>query len=301
MRAPLRLARLLAAVGSAAAPLAAQDVPLAITNARVVTVSGPVIERGTVVVAKGRIAAVGAGVEVPPGATVIDGSGKTLYPGLFDALTSVGLVEVASVAATVDRTEVGDVNPHAKAWVALHPDSELIPVARANGLTTVLAAPSGGLVSGQSAVVRLAGTTPEAMTLKAPAALHLVYPSGRPVLDTMFAAPRTAAEQSLAQIWAEVLYLDQVGIHDNFFDLGGHSLSASRVISRAIKTFQIDLPLSAVFDSPTVAEMATIITGSQANQASEAELAEMLREVEAMTDADAQRVMDNIDSTIAKK
>jgi len=183
MRAPLRLARLLAAVGSAAAPLAAQDVPLAITNARVVTVSGPVIERGTVVVAKGRIAAVGAGVEVPPGATVIDGSGKTLYPGLFDALTSVGLVEVASVAATVDRTEVGDVNPHAKAWVALHPDSELIPVARANGLTTVLAAPSGGLVSGQSAVVRLAGTTPEAMTLKAPAALHLVYPSGRPVLD----------------------------------------------------------------------------------------------------------------------
>ena len=78
-------------------------------------------------------------------------------------------------------------------------------------------------------------------------------------------------------------------------------MSASRVLSRAIKTFQIDLPLSAVFDSPTVAEIATIITGSQANQASEAELAEMLREVEAMTDADAQRVMDNIDSTIAKK
>jgi len=125
--------------------------------------------------------------------------------------------------------------------------------------------------------------------------------SGRPDLDTMFAAPRTAAEQSLAQIWAEVLYLDQVGIHDNFFDLGGHSLSASRVISRAIKTFQIDLPLSAVFDSPTVAEMVTIITESQAYQASEAERAKMLREVEAMTDADAQRVMDDIDSTIAKK
>jgi len=183
VRAPVRLAGFLAAAALAAVPLAAQDAPLAITNARVVTVSGPVIEKGTVVVSGGRIAAVGADVPVPPGATVIDGSGKTLYPGLFDALTSIGLVEVASVAATVDTTEVGEVNPHARAWVALHPDSELVPVARANGLTTVLSAPLGGLVSGQSALVRLAGTTPEAMTLKAPAALHVVYPSGRPAFD----------------------------------------------------------------------------------------------------------------------
>ncbi|HEX9187932.1 MAG TPA: amidohydrolase family protein [Vicinamibacteria bacterium] len=172
--------RALAALPLAALPLAGEDVPLAITNARVVPVSGPVIESGTVVVSQGRIAAVGRDVVVPPGATVVDGSGKSLYPGLFDALTSLGLVEVASVAATVDTTEVGEVNPHARAWVALHPDSELVPVARANGVTTVLSAPSGGLVSGQSAVVRLAGTTPEAMTIRAPAALHLVYPSGRP-------------------------------------------------------------------------------------------------------------------------
>lgn len=180
MRAGVRSAALVAGWALAALPLAAQDVPLAITNARVVTVSGPVIERGTVVVSQGRIVAVGSDVAVPPGATLVDGAGKSLYPGLFDALTSLGLVEVASVAATVDTTEVGEVNPHARAWVALHPDSELVPVARANGVTTVLSAPQGGLVSGQSAVVRLAGTTPEAMTLRAPAALHLVYPSGRP-------------------------------------------------------------------------------------------------------------------------
>jgi len=180
VRPPVRLATRLFVFGLVASPLAAEDPALAITNARVVTVSGPVIERGTVVVVKGRIAAVGADVVVPAGATVVDGSGKTLYPGLFDALTSIGLEEVAAVAATVDTTEVGDVNPHAKAWVALHPDSELIPVARANGLTVVLSAPSGGLVSGQSALVRLSGTTPEALTLKAPAALHVVYPSGRP-------------------------------------------------------------------------------------------------------------------------
>jgi imidazolonepropionase-like amidohydrolase len=192
-----RLAAVAAAVVAAAglaasAPASppAGSAPVAITGARVVTVSGPVIERGTVLVEGGRIAAVGEDVAVPPGATVIDGAGKTLYPGLFDALTTLGLVEVSSVAGTVDTTEVGDVNPHAKAWVALHPDSELVPVARANGVTTVLSAPAGGLVSGQSALVRLAGTTPEAMTVKAPAALHVVYPSGRPPAD----GPRPSEE-----------------------------------------------------------------------------------------------------------
>ena len=177
------VAMLLAGAGFVPALVAAQDAPLAIRGARVVTVSGPVIEKGTVVVQQGRIVAVGPDVAVPPGATVVDGSGKTLYPGLVDALTTIGLVEVAAVPATLDSTEVGDMNPHARAWVALHPDSELIPVPRANGVTTVLSAPLGGLVSGQSALVRLAGTTPAAMVVKAPAALHVVYPSGRPAFD----------------------------------------------------------------------------------------------------------------------
>jgi imidazolonepropionase-like amidohydrolase len=178
-----RLASLAAGAALAGALAAAQDVPLAIRDARIVTVSGPVIERGTVVVEKGRIVAVGPEAGVPAGATVVDAAGQTLYPGLVDALTTLGLVEVASVPATRDATEVGDMNPQARSWVALHPDSELIPVARANGVTTVLSAPAGGLVSGQSALVRLAGTTPAAMVVKAPAALHVVYPSGRPAFD----------------------------------------------------------------------------------------------------------------------
>lgn len=160
-----------------------QDVPLVIRGARVVPVASPVIEKGTVIVQKGRILAVGADVAVPPGATVVDGTGRTLYPGLIDALTTIGLQEIAAVAATLDTTEVGDMNPQARAWVALHPDSELVPVPRANGVTSVLSAPAGGLVSGQSALVRLAGTTPAAMVVKAPAALHVVYPSGRPAFD----------------------------------------------------------------------------------------------------------------------
>ena len=93
----------------------------------------------------------------------------------------------------------------------------------------------------------------------------------------------------MAQIWAQVLYLEKVGIHDNFFELGGHSLAASSVVSRVIKTFQLDLPLRALFDAPTVAEMAAIITHNQAQRASDAELAQLLREVEAMTEQEAQK------------
>jgi imidazolonepropionase-like amidohydrolase len=169
----------LAAAGAASA----QETSLAIQNARVVTVDGPTLERGTVVITGGRIAAVGADVTPPAGARVIDAAGKTLYPGLVDGLTTLGLTEIGSVAGSVDTTEVGDVNPHAKAWVAVHPHSELIPVARANGLTTALAAPAGGLVSGQSALVRLTGDTPESLVVKAPAAMHAVYPSGQPPFD----------------------------------------------------------------------------------------------------------------------
>ena len=182
-----------------AVPSGAADAPLVIRGARVVTVSGPVIEKGTVVVEGGRIVAVGADVAVPGGATVVDGTGKTLYPGLLDALTTIGLTEIAAVPATIDTTEVGDLNPHVRAWVALHPDSEMIPVARAAGVTAVLTAPAGGLVSGQSAVVRLAGTTPSSMVVKAPAALHAVFPSGQPPAEASRSSeepePKTLAQR----------------------------------------------------------------------------------------------------------
>jgi imidazolonepropionase-like amidohydrolase len=152
---------------------------IAIRGARIVTVSGPVIESGTIVLAEGRIAAVGTGAEIPEGAEVIDGTGKVVYPGLINGLTTLGLTEISSVPASVDTTETGDINPHVRAWIAVHPHSELIPVARAGGITVVLSAPQGGLVSGQSALIRLAGSTPETMAVKQPVAMHMVYPTGR--------------------------------------------------------------------------------------------------------------------------
>jgi imidazolonepropionase-like amidohydrolase len=172
----------LAAIPLAAALALAADTPrtIAIRGAKLVTVSGPVIENGTIVLAAGKIAAVGADVGLPADAQVIDGTGRTVYPGLINGLTTLGLTEIGSVPGSVDTTETGDVNPQARAWLAVQPHSELIPVARANGTTVVLTAPLGGLVSGQSALLRLAGSTPEALVVKQPAAMHMVYPTGRP-------------------------------------------------------------------------------------------------------------------------
>ena len=96
-------------------------------------------------------------------------------------------------------------------------------------------------------------------------------------------------EEKLSRIWAEVLSIDQVGLHDNFFDLGGHSLSAFRVITSVIRTFQLELPVKALFETPTVAEMAEIIGRNQAKRAGKEELAQMLRAVEALTEEEAQR------------
>ena len=115
-----------------------------------------------------------------------------------------------------------------------------------------------------------------------------------------FYAGEAKTERLVAGIWQTVLGIERVGIHDNFFDLGGHSLAASRLISRVIQTFQLDLPIKALFDAPTVALMAVIITQHEAKRVSEAELAQILRDVEAMTDAEAKRRLDEIDSTIVK-
>jgi imidazolonepropionase-like amidohydrolase len=171
------------AMGVVSARAADSARPIAIRGARIVTVSGAVVENGTIVLAGGRIAAVGAQASVPPDAEIVDGAGKTVYPGLIDALTTLGLVEIPSVPGTVDTTETGDVNPQVRAWIAVQPHSELIPIARANGVTVVLTAPQGGLVSGQSALLRLAGSTPDALVLEQPVAMHMVYPTGRPPFD----------------------------------------------------------------------------------------------------------------------
>ena len=150
----------------------------AIANARIVPVTGPEIARGTVVIGPdGKIQAVGAGVAVPRGATVIDAAGLVVYPGMMDAGTSMGLAEIPQGAnATVDIAEVGSFNPNAQAVWGINPHSAHVGVTRVVGVTHVLSSPTGGLVSGQSALINLAGFTVPEMTVIPRAALAINLP-----------------------------------------------------------------------------------------------------------------------------
>ncbi|HEU0178502.1 MAG TPA: amidohydrolase family protein [Blastocatellia bacterium] len=147
-----------------------------IRNAKIVTVTGAVIERGSVLIRDGKIAEVGARVSSAGAAKVIDATGLSVYPGMIDSGTQLGLTEIGSIQETHDTTELGDFNPHMRAIVAVQPNSELIPVARANGITTAITHPSGRLVSGQAALINLDGWTWQEMTVKAPAAMWMEYP-----------------------------------------------------------------------------------------------------------------------------
>ena len=108
--------------------------------------------------------------------------------------------------------------------------------------------------------------------------------TSRPELTTPYVAPRTPIEKELAKIWAEVLSTDEVGIHDDFFDLGGHSLSATRIISRVIATFELQLPVRALFESPTVAAMSVVISSKEGQKADEENLKRLLSEVESLSE-----------------
>jgi len=132
----------------------------AITGARIVTVSGDEIPNGTIVIRDGKIAAVGERVSIPRGAERINGRGLSVFPGMIDAGTNMGLLEIGNGArGTVDVSETGDINPNAKAYLGINPHTSHINVTRVNGITTVLSMPSGGLISGQSAIINLNGTT----------------------------------------------------------------------------------------------------------------------------------------------
>jgi len=135
----------------------------ALTNARVETITNGVLENATVIIANGRISAVGGSVDIPGNAEVIDCSGKTVYPGMIDSGTRIGLVEVGSDPRTRDYNEIGDVIPQMQALTAVNPNSALIPVTRVSGVTTALTLPSGGIFPGTAALIDLYGYTPDQM------------------------------------------------------------------------------------------------------------------------------------------
>jgi len=147
-------------------------------GATVHTVSGEVITNGQVLVVDGCITAVGAKVDAVLHREV-DLSGLHLYPGLISASSPLGLVEISAVRATRDLSEVGGYTPEVQSWLAVNPDSELIPVARSGGVAYSLAVPGGGVVSGQSGLIQLDGWGMEEMAFAKPVALHVNWPDMR--------------------------------------------------------------------------------------------------------------------------
>jgi len=158
-----------------AQPAAAGSQVVAITNARIFPITGPAIERGTLVVRGNRIEAIGANVAVPPGAQVIDAKGADLYPGFIDARTSIGLDEPGA-GGFEDVNEMLENNAAVRAQVAYQSDSDTIPVARVNGITSVAVVPTGGLLGGQVAVMNLDGWTWEEATLRPVAGVSFQFP-----------------------------------------------------------------------------------------------------------------------------
>lgn len=157
-------------------PASPQQQPVAITGATIYTVSGGVIQDGTIIFEDGKITAIGAGLEIPEAAERYDASGKYVYPGLIHAYTNMGLTEIGAVDVTSDINEFGQINPNVRAEKAFHPESRHIPVARSHGIAVSLSSPSGSTISGLSAAMLMDGWTWEGMTLRAPIGLMINWP-----------------------------------------------------------------------------------------------------------------------------
>ena len=146
---------------------------IAITGGKVFPVSGPPIENGTVVIRNGRIESVGTNVTIPSDAQRIDATGKWVTPGLVNSATQLGVVEIGQVADTRDMQARGKDNIAASftVWDGLNPNSVMLAPARKEGVTTFVIIPTGGLVSGQAAIVDLVDGTATDMIMKSPVAM----------------------------------------------------------------------------------------------------------------------------------
>jgi len=215
---------------------------VAIRNATIYPVTSAPIENGTIVFANGTIAAVGRDVAIPQGAMVIDGTGLRVYPGMIDSGSRIGMVEIDAVPGSVDTAELGDINPNARAEVAVNPHSNVIPVTRVNGITTAIVEPTGGIISGSSALMQLAGWTPQEMTVKAPVAMHIHFPRLR---GGRFAE---VPQDEEAEKEAKKNYTQQVDkLRDTLRDAQAYAkVVAARATDSAVQRYDRDLVLEAL-------------------------------------------------------
>lgn len=184
---------------SAQVPAAPQSRAVLVVDAVLHPVSAALpdrIEDGWVRFEDGRIVATGAGdppADQRTGATIVDAEGLSLVPGFISVPSQVGLLEVGAVDATDDRRESGDRTPEAAAWIAVNPDSDLIPVARSAGILHTLAVPVGGTLPGRASVLRMDGWTTEDLAVVRDAGVVVSWPLAAPVSSPWMR--RSASEQ----------------------------------------------------------------------------------------------------------
>ncbi|MCC5943038.1 MAG: amidohydrolase family protein [Balneolaceae bacterium] len=158
-------------------PAPPQSEPIALVGATIHTVSGDVIENGTILFEYGKITAIGTNVDLPQGTRSEDVSGKYIYPGLIDAWSQMGIYEIGAVDMTTDINEQGTVNPNVMVERAFNPESRWIGVGRSAGVLTSITTPGGGLISGQSAAMMMDGWAWDEMTLKSGVGLIVNWPN----------------------------------------------------------------------------------------------------------------------------
>lgn len=168
--------------GSDQIPAPVQDHPILLKGGIVHTVSGDILSSYDLLLVDGKILKIEKNIVPVPDMEVIRVVGKHVYPGFIAGISTIGLTEVSAVRASVDYAETGSLNPNVRAHIAYNPDSELIPVARSNGVLTANVTPQSGLIPGQSSLMMLDGWTWENATLNHPTALHINWPSMR--MDT---------------------------------------------------------------------------------------------------------------------
>jgi len=166
--------------------LGADDNSFLLKGATIHTMAGKDITNGSILVRDGKIVGVGQNLAAPKDVKVIDGKGMQVYPGMIDSGSTVGIQEIGAVTESNDISEVGKFDPQIRSFIAVNPDSEHIPVVRANGITAVLAMPGGGgrrgggsgqIIGGNASLIRLNGWTTEDLDIKGAAAMHLTMPT----------------------------------------------------------------------------------------------------------------------------
>jgi imidazolonepropionase-like amidohydrolase len=222
---------LIFSLGLVASLMTTQAASLLLKDGWIFTASGPILTNASVLVRDGRIEKVGAGL-TDLADTVVELKGQRVFPGLIAPTTVLGLLEIDALRATRDTTEVGEYSADVSAWIAVNPDSELIPVARANGYTHAHVIPGGGTVSGYSGLIQLDGWTIEDLAIEKTVALHLRWPGFG--LDTSPRPPGKEAGPSLEdQIRDRDRKLREI---DSFFTEAAAYSEARKVAKEGFKT-----------------------------------------------------------------